>query len=116
MALGEVGLGVAWWHRMSLSVRRWYSCVYRPIILEANASDGGTRPSTVMPMRTAGCVAEDADVVEGVLGREDEITGAGDDRLVVAFHFPGDFALHHDPPFVVEVVVTVIGGCRAPGR
>ena len=57
-----------------------------------------------------GLVAKDADVVEGVLGREDEIAGAGDDRLVVAFHFPGDFALHDDPPLVVEVVVPVIGG------
>src|SRR5262249_53980140 len=53
--------------------------------------------------------ARRADVVVVTGRREHEVTGARAHRRGVPFDLPVDLALHHDPPLVGEVIVTVGG-------
>src|SRR5215469_15668946 len=52
------------------------------------------------------------EVVPAVLRAEDEVTRASADGLGLVLDVPGDLALEHHPPLVVQMVVRVVGLAR----
>src|SRR5215831_14748882 len=60
----------------------------------------------------AGLRAGGLEVVPAVLGTEDEVARASADGLGLVLDVPVDLALQHHPPFVVQMVVRVVGLAR----